>query len=140
MNPERAPSGPAFWIGTATGAAIAGFGVWGLVSNLEGPALGSWLKTFLGALVVHDVLFAPLVVLGAVLLVRAVPARARPPVQVAAIVSGALIAVAIPVVGGFGRLANNPSLLPSDAYGRRLLAVLAVVWTLAAVAAAIRLK
>ncbi len=63
-----------------------------------------------------------------------VPGRARAPVQVAAIVSGALIAVAIPVVGGFGRLANNPSLLPSEHYGTRLLVVLGVVWALAAVA------
>ena len=51
------------------------------------------------------------------------------------IVSGALVAISIPVVRGSGRLANNPSLLPSEHYGSRLLAVLAVVWAITALAA-----
>jgi hypothetical protein len=140
VTPERAPSGPAFWVCAALGAAITGFGVGGLLSNIEAAALTSWLKTFLGALIVHDLLFAPLVVAAGVLLVRIVPGRARAPAQVAAIVSGALIAVAIPVVGGFGRLANNPSLLPSEHYGARLLAVLGAIWAIAAVAALLRLR
>lgn len=140
MTPERAPSGPAFWVCTALGTAIAGFGVLGLLRNLEGVALQSWLKTVAGALIVHDVLFAPLIVAGGLLLMYIVPGRARAPVQVAAIVSGALVAVSIPVVGGFGRLANNPSLLPSEHYGARLAAVLGAVWAITGVAAAIRLK
>jgi hypothetical protein len=138
VTPGRAPSGAAFWIGATLGATIMGFGAIGLLSNVEGAALVSWLKTVIGALVVHDLLFAPLVVAGGLLLVRVVPARARAPVQVAAIVSGALIAVSIPVVGGFGRVATNPSLLPSDAYGARLLAVLGAIWAIAGVAAITR--
>ncbi len=138
MNPERA--GGAFWTGLALGGAIAGFGVYGLLGSLENVALMSWLKTLGGGIVVHDLLFAPLVVAGSVLLVRVVPPRARAPVQVAAIVSGALIAVAIPVVHGAGRLANNPSLLPSEHYGARLLGALAVVWAIAALASAVRLR
>ena len=86
-------------------------------------------------LLVHDVFFAPLVVLGSVLLVRVVPGRVRAPVQWAFIVSGALVAISIPVVRGTGRLANNPSLLPSEHYGARLLAVVAGVWALAALVA-----
>ncbi len=130
MN-DSAPSGPAFWIATAVGAAICGFGVYGLLGNLEGVALTSWLKTLAGGLIVHDLVFAPVVVAGSVLLVRVVGSRARTPVQVAAIVSGALIVVAIPVVHGAGRLASNTSLLPSEHYGTRLLAALAVVWAIA---------
>jgi hypothetical protein len=132
MKAEPAPSGPAFWIATAIGMAIAGFGVYGLVTNLHGIALTSWLKTFGGGLVAHDLLFAPLIVLGSVLVVRAVPGRGRAPVQVALIVCGALIAVAIPVVHGAGRLANNPSLLPSEHYGARLIGALSVVWAITA--------
>jgi hypothetical protein len=134
---DSAPSGPAFWIASALGTAICGFGVYGLLSNLDGVALTSWLKTLAGGLIVHDLVFAPLVVAGSVLLVRVVPSRARAPVQVAAIVSVALIAIAIPVVHGAGRLANNASLLPSEHYGMRLLAALAVVWAIA-VAAVLR--
>lgn len=128
---DDAPPGVAFWVGSALGTAIAGFGVWGLLHNLEGPALTSWLKTFAGGLIIHDALFAPLVVAGAFLLVRVVPRSVRGPVQGALIVSGALIAISIPVVGGYGRLANNPSILPSHHYGARLLAILAVVWVVA---------
>jgi len=79
-------------------------------------------------------------VLGSVLLTRAAPASVRAAVQGALIVSCALIAVAIAVVGGFGRLANNPSLLPSDRYGLRLAIALAVVRAGAAVIAVLRLR
>jgi hypothetical protein len=105
------------------------------VTNVEGAALASWAKTFAAGLLVHDALFAPLVVAGSVLLVRVVPGRVRAPVQAAAIVSGALVAISIPVVAGAGRLANNPSLLPSEHYGARLLAALGIVWAIAAVVA-----
>jgi hypothetical protein len=132
---SSAPSGAAFWLSSALGAAIAGFGAWGLLSNLHGAALESWLKVFAGGLVAHDALFAPLVIVGSLLLARVVPARVRAPVQGALIVSGALVAVAIPVVGGFGRQATNPSLLPSDHYAARLLVALGVVWAIAAIVA-----
>jgi len=134
------PAGRAFWLGAGLGGAIMAAGLYGLLSNLEGAALTSWLKTLAGGLVAHDLLFAPLVVAGSVLLVRAVPGRGRAPIQVALIVSGALIAVAIPVVHGAGRAATNPSLLPSDRYGTRLLVTLAVVWAIAAVAVRWRMR
>jgi len=135
-----APSGVAFWLCAATGLAIVGVGAAGLVTQLEGPALTSWLKVLAGGLVAHDLLFAPLVVIGSVVLVRVVPAAARAPLQGALIVSCAVIAVAIPVVGGYGRLANNPSLLPSAHYGARLAAVLGTVWVFAAMTAWIRTR
>ena len=119
MTPGRAPSGPAFWIGASVGAAIMGFGVdRPALATSRVPRCGSWLKTFLGALRRPRPAVRPARRRGRLLLVRVVPARARAPVQVAAIVSGALIAVSIPVVGGFGRLANNPSLLPSEPTAR----------------------
>ena len=137
---DGTPSGPAFWICAVLGLGLLAFGIGGLLTNVEGPALTSWLKVFAGGLVAHDALFAPLVVLGSVLLTRAVPARVRAPVQGALIVSFALIAVAIPVVGGYGRLANNPSLLPSDNYGLRLAIALAIVWAITAAIAVVRLR
>lgn len=137
---ERAPSGPAFWIATALGTAIAGFGVYGLLSNLTSIGLTSWLKTIGGGLIAHDLLFAPLVVAGSVVLARVVPGHARAPVQVACIVSGALIAVSIPVIRSTGRLTDNLSLLPSEHYGARLLGALAAIWAITAVVAAVRLR
>jgi hypothetical protein len=139
-TPVVGPSGPGFWIGAALGTAITAFGVYGLLHNLQGIALTSWLKTFAGALVLHDAIFAPLVLAASVVLVRVLPRRARAPVQVACIASGALIAISIPVVRGTGRLANNLSLLPSHAYGTRLLVVLGVIWLIAAAASAVRIR
>ncbi len=49
-------------------------------------------------------------------------------------------AVAIPVVGGFGRISTNPSLLPSTHYGLRLAIALAVVWAVTAAIAVLRLR
>lgn len=135
MSEHEPPSGRAFWVSSAIGTAIAAFGVWGLVGHVEGPALTSWIKTFGGGLLVHDALLAPAIVAVAILTTRLVPGRVRPAVQGGLIVSGALIAVSIPVVRGSGRLANNPSLLPSQHYGGRLLIVLAVVWAITALVA-----
>lgn len=134
------PAGRSFWLGAALGGVIMAFGAYGLLSNLEGVALTSWLKTFGGGLVAHDLVFAPLVVTASVLLCRAVPARARAPLQVAVIVSGALVVVAFPVVHGAGRVASNPSLLPSDRYGTRLLVALAVIFVIAAICVVVRVR
>jgi hypothetical protein len=135
VTEHEAPSGRAFWVCSAIGTAISVFGAWGLLRNIQGPALMSWVKTFVGGLLVHDALLAPLIVVAWVLVVRVVPRRVRPAVQGGLIVSGVLVAIAIPVLRGSGRLANNPSLLPSEHYGSRLLAVLAVVWAVTALAA-----
>jgi len=53
-----------FWVLTAVGAAVMAWGIFGLVTN-AGPAvtqikLGRWLLWFVGALLVHDGLIAPL--------------------------------------------------------------------------------
>jgi hypothetical protein len=53
----------------------------------------------------------------------------------AAYLSGALIAVALPLVLGLGRTPDEPSALPLN-YGRGLLISLAVVWLAAAAIAA----
>lgn len=142
MSPrdDDVPAGRAFWICAVIGLAIIAFGVGGALTHLEGVGLTSWLKFLVGGLIVHDALFAPLVVAGSLLLVRVVPASVRAPVQGGLIVSFALVAVAIPVVGGFGRLSTNASLLPSNSYGLRLAIALGVVWAVTAVVAVLRLR
>ena len=44
------------------------------------------------------------------------PSRAwlRPALQGTLLVTAAVVLVSVPVVGGFGRLATNPSILPGD--------------------------
>jgi hypothetical protein len=116
-HPHAEPSGRLFWTLTVVGLSIVGFGLAGLVRNSDQTAPGSWLRFFLGGLLAHDLLLAPVVLVASVLLVRYVPARVRPTVQGALLVSGIVLLASIPALGGFGRLANNPSILPNDYTG-----------------------
>jgi hypothetical protein len=107
------------------------FGVGGLLANAEETKPLNWLEFLIGGLLIHDAVAVPLTALVSVLLVRTVPARVRPAAMGALFVSASLVLVAIPVLDGSGRLPNNPSILPSQHYGRDLLIAVAVVWALA---------
>ncbi len=113
----------------ATGAALMGYAVLGAASDPDLKPGGVVL--FLAAvLVAHDVLLLPVTIAAGVLLVRFVPRRALPGIRAAAIVSLAVGVVAFPLVLGFGRASDNPSILPL-AYGRGLLLILALTWAVA---------
>jgi len=121
----------AFWVGQGLGGALIAFGVVGLLLNAGATEPASWAAFFFGALLAHDLLIVPLVALAGLATVRLVPAWARPTVQGALVVSAIVALFSIPVVGGFGRLADNPSLLPGD-YLRDLAIVEAAIWVVAA--------
>ncbi|MBA2558319.1 MAG: hypothetical protein H0V07_00215 [Propionibacteriales bacterium] len=94
----------------ALGAGALVYGGW----LTWGLGAGSWLalaKWLAGGVIAHDLLLAPIVVVLGVVTVRLVPAYARAPVAVAAIIWGTLTVVAIPVLGGFGADPTLPSLL-----------------------------
>ncbi|GAA3775129.1 hypothetical protein [Streptomyces chiangmaiensis] len=101
------------------GLALMGVGVFRLldVSDLTGVLI--WLGA---AVALHDALIAPLVLLIGLLLVRG---RVRGPVRGALLVTGALTAVALPVLLRPGRPANS-SVLPLDYPRNWLLALVAV--------------
>jgi hypothetical protein len=101
------------------------FGVGGLLHNAHATRPMTWLRWFIEFLVLHDGFFVPLTILAGFLLARLAPAT---------IVTVPLTLASIPVLGGYGRLANNPSLDPLD-YGRNLAIVVGVVWTAALIAA-----
>jgi hypothetical protein len=90
-------------------------------------------------LVVNDGVLLPAVIAVGVLAHRLVPPPCRGTVQAALLASGTLTLVALPLVLGYGRIADNPSALPRD-YGHGLLTVLAIVWLTAAVALATRAR
>lgn len=137
--PRAEPGGALFWLATAVGLALVGVGAAGLLRDLPGPALRSWATLFAGGLIAHDLIAAPLVALVSLLLVRLLPAWARPPLQAGLIVTALVAVVAFPLVVPDGRIPGNPSLLPDD-YGRNLALLLAAVWlvTLAGLARAAR--
>lgn len=124
------PSGPLFWLLFALGWGVMLFGLWGVFdeSNRTHPdSFGLW---FIGSAIVHDALVAPAVVAVGVAVVRAVPGYWRRFVQAALLVSGSVLAVALPLLLGLGGQAGNASALPRN-YVAGSAIVLAVVWVIA---------
>ncbi|MFF4213252.1 hypothetical protein ACFYZE_28680 [Streptomyces sp. NPDC001796] len=115
--------------GTA-GVALMGVGAFFLMDVRDLADVLVWLG---GAVVLHDVLIAPAVLLVGLLLVRG---GARGPVRGALLVAGALTAVALPVLLRPGRTANS-SVLPLD-YPRNWLIALVAVATVTALWLAVR--
>lgn len=114
----------------ALGAGTLAFGVLGFARSRVDTDPASSLKLLVAGLVAHDALWAWAVAAASAGLVRTVPRRVRPVVMGALATSAVLTLVAIPVLTGEGRLANNPSILPRD-YGAGLLVALTAVWAAA---------
>ncbi|WP_433246057.1 hypothetical protein ACQPYK_44560 [Streptosporangium sp. CA-135522] len=118
-------------IGYAAGIGLVVLGFAGLLADADQTRPLSWVMWFGGLVVAHDLLLVPLV-----LAVGLLAHRMRWPYR-AAMVIGALVAlVALPMVLGFGRRADNPSQLPLD-YGVNLVLVLGVVAVAGLVAGAL---
>ncbi|MDX3746718.1 hypothetical protein [Streptomyces sp. AK08-02] len=109
----------------AAGLALMGVGVSLLTDVRDLPGVLVWLG---GAIVLHDMVIAPVVLLIGMALVRG---GARGPVRAALLVAGALTAVAMPVLLRPGRRSNS-SVLPLD-YPRNWLVALVVVASVTAV-------
>ena len=119
----------------AVGAVMMGYAVLGAATDPDLKPGGVVL--FLAAvLVAHDAVLLPVTIAAGALLGRFAPRWAQPGVRAAAIVSLAVGVVALPLVLGYGRSADNPSILPL-AYGNGLLLILGVIWTAALVSMAL---
>jgi len=138
---NAADRGPAnrrlFLIMAMIGWALMSYGVYGLIINAAQTNPSSWLVWFLGGIVVHDFLLAPVVIGVGVLVSRAVPDRHRGPVQGALVAGGIVSLTALPYVLGFGRSSSNPSALPNN-YAAALGLVLVLIAAVAAVLVALR--
>ncbi|WP_433724385.1 hypothetical protein ACQP2Y_03115 [Actinoplanes sp. CA-051413] len=115
----------------AVGAIVMGYAVLGAATD---PDLkpGGVLLFLAAVLVAHDAVLLPATIAGGAIIGRFAPRRFLPGIRAAAIISIAVGVVALPLVFGYGRSADNPSVLPL-AYGRGLLLVLAVTWAAALV-------
>ena len=114
----------------AAGAALMGVGVSLLLDVRDLTDVVVWLG---GAVVLHDALIAPAVLLAGPVLVRG---ALRGPVRAALIVAGSLTVVALPVLLRPGPRANS-SVLPLD-YPRNWLIALAAVAAVTALSTAAR--
>ncbi|MFF4234311.1 hypothetical protein ACFYYL_00440 [Actinomadura geliboluensis] len=124
----------AVWAAYAAGLALIGFGARGIADDVP---VARWAAWFAGAAVLHDAVLVPLV-LAAGLATARLPAAAKPAVRAALVVAGCVTAVALPLVLGYGRRADEPSRLPLP-YGRNLALVLTAIAVVAALAVAARL-
>ena len=139
MSAAPRPAGPRFWITAAIGWAVIAWGVVGVFSNSLDTRPANLAKFVVGGALLHDLLVAPLAILAGVLVTRAVPAKARGPVQAALVVSAIVGLFAFPLVRGYGLAANNPTSLPHN-YGMNLLIVLGLVWAVTAAAVVLKLR
>ena len=103
-----------FWLCAAVGGGVMAFGLVGLLNAPRAGSLWSWATFFFGGLLLHDGVFAPLVIGASLLAWVVLPRRTRPAIHATAIVAGCVALVSIPVIGRWGALPTNPSLLPRD--------------------------
>lgn len=126
-EPGRKRPGVLFWVSAVAGWAIIAVGLRGIFQNSLDTRPANLAKFVVGGALLHDLVFAPLVLIAAVILAKVVPGRARATVQGALLVSGVLALFSYPLVRAYGLAANNPTSLPHN-YATNLAVVLGLVW------------
>jgi hypothetical protein len=132
IEPERRLGGPLFWMTAVAGWCVIAYGVRGLLQHHVDTRPADLAKFFVGGALLHDLVFAPLVLLAGVLLARTVRGRARSVVQAALVISCVVALFSYPLVRNYAKVLHNPSSLPHD-YAANLAAVLGVVWGIAVI-------
>jgi hypothetical protein len=109
------------------GLAAGGYGGWRLL-DLGWANTRATLGWLVGGVVLHDGVFAPLVLLIALIAVRVLRADRLAPVVVALVVLVPVTLLAIPELGRYGARADRPNLLDRDYWlGWSVLVTLVVV-------------
>jgi hypothetical protein len=127
---EAAP-GWLFWPLTALGLAVSAVGVYGRWRNRGPGILDVRLRPIVawtvGAVIVHDLIFAPLALMVGAGLRWVRPRVLRAPLQVALALTVLVTVVAFPLVRGYGVRADDPSRLPLN-YALGYGALLVCIW------------
>lgn len=122
------------WAGYLVGGGLVVLGIGGLLGDAGRTSPWGW-ALWLGAMVIgHDLVLVPLV-----LAIGLALRRVAPPYRAALAVCGLIAFVALPVVLGLGRRADNPSQLPLD-YRLNLAVVVMVILMVTAAATTIRAR
>lgn len=138
---EGREHGAVFWTCFAVGGSIMAWGGRLFLDATPDLARRANFTAFLvGAALVHDLVFVPLLALVGVVVVRVAPRGARAAIQAGLMASGVILLVAAAPLRDTAARAGNPTIQPLD-YGTATLTALAVVWVAVALAAlAIRLR
>ncbi len=106
--------GPLFWLSALAGWALIGWGIRGLLHFHVDTRPSELARFFLGGAVIHDLVFAPVVLGAGVVVARLTPARWRAYVQGALLVIGTAALFAYPELRDYARVLHNPTSLPHN--------------------------
>lgn len=95
----------------ALGTVVAAYGGYVLLTRQDGDNLVNAAVWLVAVVVVHDGVLVPATIAITVLGARLLPARWRRPATVALIIVAPLSLLAVPVLGRFGALPDDPGLL-----------------------------
>ena len=109
----------------AVGTLLIGYAVVGALADPDLRPTGV-LLFLAGVLAGHDLVWMAVLLAVGALLARWVPERHRPVVRAGVISAATVTVVAVPLVLGFGRPPDDPSVLPLP-YGRHLAIVLLLI-------------
>lgn len=128
-------AGPLFWLSAGAGWLVIAYGIRGLLAHHIDTRPANYARFAIGGALIHDLVFAPVIVLFGVALSRVARGRSRAPIQ-AGLLSSALVALySYPLIRGFGHANHNPTSLPHN-YTANVAIVIGVIWV-AAIAGAI---
>ena len=111
---EDEVGGRLFWVAAAVGFGLIAFALIGLLGDPRAGSLTNWATFLIGGLLLHDGLFAPLVISLGLFGWFVLPHKLRPAIQATVIVAGSVVLISIPVIGRWGKLPGNPTLLPRN--------------------------
>ena len=120
--------------GAVVGGALGADGVVSLLAQSRDTHPIVVVRWVVGLAVAHDLLLVPFVLVIGVAVRRFPPVALRPFLAGGLLVSGAVTLVAWPFVRGYGRRADNPSILPRN-YAHGLALTLVAVWLTTALVA-----
>jgi hypothetical protein len=142
-SPSDAPEahGATFWIGLVIGGAVMAFGIRGVLMQSAATRPAELARYVIGADLLHDLLFAPIVIALGWVVVRLVPRAWSVPVQAGLVASGVVALVGWAAWRGYGHatVPDNPTVQPLD-YTTAILTVWGIVWVAVAVWIAVRAR
>ncbi|MCB0976098.1 MAG: hypothetical protein KDB02_01450 [Acidimicrobiales bacterium] len=133
---EEGPGGALFWVGAVVGAAVVGFALRQLWTVSSPRSRASLVRFLVGGGLLHDGIWAPFLVVVLIVTASLLPVRFRLPVRVGLAFSALVLILSWAQLRGYGRRANNPSLLPND-YGSAVGVMLVGIWVAVGVAVAV---
>ncbi len=132
VDEHHRPSTWALIVALLIGSAIMAFGVRSALGDARDAHPFALAVHVAGFDLVHDAVFAPIILFVGWIVKRAVPLYARGPVRGAMAISLMFTVFSYPLIRRWGQRRGNPSTLPLS-YGTNLAIILLVVWAIAAV-------